>query len=88
MFSKIRLAIAIIKVININSQIKFIIIKYLQTATLYIRDVFLVMLVPPVFSIIVAGWWVFWIIAAIYVYSIGEITKSVNTPFATVTHEK
>lgn len=62
-------------------------IAIIKTATLYIRDVFLVMLVPPIFSLIVAGWWVFWIIAAIYVYSVGEITKSVDTPFATVKHE-
>lgn len=61
-------------------------IAIIKTATLYIIDVPLTLLVPPIFSVFVACWWVFWIIAMVYLYSDGVISKSESTPFATVKH--
>lgn len=39
-----------------------------------------VFFVPLVFFVIIAGWVVFWIISAIWVYSVGEATKSSTNP--------
>lgn len=49
------------------------------------------MFVPPVFTIIVAGWWVMWLFGYVYLYAIdtsGTIQKSSTTPFADVQHSE
>ncbi len=48
----------------------------------------LVMLVPPIFAIFVAGWFVFWLFGAIYLYSIGTPEKYLGSPFITIVHDK
>lgn len=73
---KIRLAIAVIK-----------------TAALFVRDEFEIILVPPVIAVCVGVLWVWWIISVVYkininnsyIVSLGEISGSGSTPFATVT---
>lgn len=67
-FSRIRMAIAIIK-----------------TAALFVMEVPTVMFVPPVFTIIVMGFWALWITSFFYIYSIGDIKGRADSPFATVT---
>lgn len=49
------------------------------------------MFVPPVFTILVACWWLMWLIGYIYLYAVDEtgvIKKSSSSMFATVTHSK
>lgn len=61
-------------------------IAIIKTATSYVAETPLVMLVPPIFVIINCGFWVFWIIFAIYVYSCGDVRKRDDLPFAQVDH--
>jgi len=59
-------------------------IAIIKTATIFVGDVPLVMLVPPIFTIFTAIFWTFWIFGAVYLYAIGTITKSADTPLASV----
>lgn len=40
------------------------------------------MLVPVMFFLIICGWIAWWIVSAVFVYSVGEIVKDDNTPLA------
>jgi succinate dehydrogenase/fumarate reductase cytochrome b subunit len=40
-------------------------IGIIKTATLYVRDNFSVMIVPPVIGIILGGFWVWWIVSVV-----------------------
>lgn len=60
-----------------------------QTTSQFVNDVWSTMFVPPIFTLIVAGWWVMWIIGYVYLYSVdesGTIKKDAKYPFADVQH--
>ncbi|CAD8147663.1 unnamed protein product [Paramecium octaurelia] len=59
-------------------------IAVIKTAALFVMEVPSVMLVPPIFSILVMGYWGLWIISFFYIYSMGDIKGSSDTPLATV----
>lgn len=59
-------------------------IAVIKTAALFVLEVPSVMLVPPIMSIIVAGYFALWIISFLYIYSMGDIKGSSDTPLATV----
>mmetsp|Transcript_123575 Transcript_123575/g.174184 ORF Transcript_123575/g.174184 Transcript_123575/m.174184 type:complete len:146 (-) Transcript_123575:109-546(-) len=62
-------------------------IAIIKTATLYVKDVPTSFLVPPLFTIALICWWVFWIFSFVYVYATADgFTGSETSPFATVNH--
>eukprot|EP00825_Cyclidium_porcatum_P019462 TRINITY_DN220_c0_g1_i3.p1 TRINITY_DN220_c0_g1~~TRINITY_DN220_c0_g1_i3.p1 ORF type:complete len:664 (-),score=98.29 TRINITY_DN220_c0_g1_i3:141-2132(-) len=62
-------------------------IAVIKTATVYVVDVPLVMFVPIFFTIITAGWWAFWIVTILNLYSHGFMYKSSNGPWASIDHK-
>lgn len=48
-------------------------IAIIKTAAIFVRDQFLVILVPPVITVFVAGLWFWWILTAVFVYSLATI---------------
>lgn len=61
-------------------------IAIIKTAAVFVKDEFLVILVPPVTALFVAALWFWWVYTALYVYALGEIKGTGSSPFATVTH--
>jgi len=59
-------------------------IAIIKTATAYVIDVPLSMLVPPCFTVLTGIWWLYWIFGVVYLYSVGTIVKSNTSPLATV----
>lgn len=59
-------------------------IAIIKTATLYVRDVPLAQLVPPVFTILNAVFWCVWLFGLVYIYSVGTFVKNGNSPLASV----
>lgn len=51
---------------------------------MFVRDCPLVLLVPLFVMVFVVGWIAYWISAALYLYSIGDVSKSTTTPFASI----
>lgn len=43
------------------------------------------MLVPVFFFFVISAWLAFWVISAIWVYSVGDVSKSSNSSFAHIT---
>lgn len=52
-----------------------------------IKDIPLLFLVPPIVTLLVGIYWMFWIFSFVYLYSVGEINKSPHGPFAAVKHD-
>ena len=50
-------------------------IAVLKSGTLYMRDVWVALLVPPFFFVISVGLYIYWMLATLYLYSAGDITK-------------
>lgn len=50
-------------------------IAIIQTATHYVTDTPEAMLIPPIFSLLTAVFWLCWMGAAVFVYSVGEFSK-------------
>lgn len=63
-------------------------IAIIKTATLFVMETPLVMLVPPLFAIFVVVWWGVWIVGFVYLYSVGTYAKSSGTFFVEVTHDE
>lgn len=63
-------------------------IAIIKTATLYVIDTPLSMLVPPFFAIAIAVWWGVWIFGFVHIYSWGTFKKSPTTIFGSVTHDE
>lgn len=59
-------------------------IAIIKTAAMFVMETPTVMLVPPTISIILMGFWALWIVALVYLYSVGEIKGSSDSPLATV----
>lgn len=59
-------------------------IAVIKTATLFVKDNFSIILVPPVIAVALAILWVWWIISVIYIVALGDIKGSGSTPFASV----
>ncbi len=55
---------------------------------MFVAEVKTSFLVPPFISIISLLLWAYWIIAFVFVYSVGDITGSPKGPFASVKWEK
>lgn len=62
LYTKIKLAIAIVKVHKKNAKIYF----FIQTASLFMKDCPLAILVPLFIFLVVVGWLAYWISAALY----------------------
>ena len=60
-------------------------IAVIKTAAIFVRDNFLILYVPIVFSVILGLFWLWWIASAVYVVSLGSITGDGTSPFAKVT---
>jgi len=59
----------------------------IKTAAVYVKDVPTSFLVPPIFSLLVAAFWIIWIFGFVYLYSFYDtIRKSDSSPFSTMTH--
>lgn len=48
-------------------------IAVIKTATVFMKDVWSALLVPPVIAIIAVAWWIIWVIFFVFVYSVGDI---------------
>jgi hypothetical protein len=59
-------------------------IAVIKSAALFVMEVPSIMLVPPVFTVLVMGYWGLWIIAFFYIYAMGDVKGSGSTPLATV----
>jgi len=59
-------------------------IAIIKTATLFVKDNFSIIGVPPVFGLFIAVFFVWWIISVVYIVATGDITGDKTTPFATV----
>lgn len=55
-----------------------------EAASDFVRSTPQVFMVPLIFFFIIASWSIFWIISAIYVYSVGEAEKSDTVPLANI----
>ncbi|CAD8120069.1 unnamed protein product [Paramecium sonneborni] len=62
-------------------------IGVVKTATLYVKDNFSVMIVPPIIGICLGILWVWWIVSVVYIVGLGDIKGDGSTPFATVTFD-
>ncbi|CAD8110212.1 unnamed protein product [Paramecium sonneborni] len=78
-------AFAVIGLICIFNKIRLA-IAVIKTAAMCVKDHFLLIFVPQVTAIVLAGLWFWWIYTASYVYAVGEIKGTGNSPFAEVTH--
>lgn len=56
----------------------------MEAASQFIKDTKSIFLVPVIFVFIIAGWIIFWVFSAVYVYSVGEVYRSEGTPIASV----
>ncbi|KAL4485812.1 hypothetical protein ABPG72_012352 [Tetrahymena utriculariae] len=66
-------------------------IAIIKTTSSYVAEVWTAMLVPPIFTCLVAGWWLMWLVGYVYLYAIdssGLIQKSNSSMFATVNHSQ
>lgn len=59
-------------------------VAIVKTASLFINDVKSVLLVPPFFILLFAFFWAFWISAALFLYSIGEVDPKEHIPVASI----
>ena len=57
----------------------------IEAASDFVRHTPSVFFIPIIFFIIIGCWVVFWVISAVYVYTVGEATKSANLPIANIT---
>lgn len=48
----------------------------------------MVLTVPPGGTIIAACFWTIWIFGGVYIYSVGDISGSPDSPFAAVEHDE
>mmetsp|Transcript_28845 Transcript_28845/g.51375 ORF Transcript_28845/g.51375 Transcript_28845/m.51375 type:complete len:642 (-) Transcript_28845:138-2063(-) len=48
-------------------------IAIMKTGTIYIKDVWHILFVPPVFFIVTLGIYIYWILACLFIYSSGDI---------------
>jgi len=60
-----------------------LVIAILKTSANFMGDNPKTLLLPPFFGILTIGFWIGWMIIALYVYSSGEIVAGSN-PFASV----
>lgn len=63
-------------------------IAIIKTAASFVMDTPTVMLVPPIISLIVMGFWALWIVSFFYIYSVGDIKGRNDSPLATVTWDE
>ena len=56
----------------------------MEAASDFVRNTPSIFAVPFLFFFIVGAWVVFWVISAIYVYSVGDAVKSENVPIANI----
>lgn len=61
-------------------------IAIIKTACVAIKDMPLMFVVPIVITVVVAIWWIWWLFSIAYLYSVGDISKSPNGPYAAVEH--
>lgn len=59
-------------------------IAIMQTTTDYINSTTRIFWVPVFFFVVIGIWTAYWWISAIYIYSVGDVSKRGNTPFATI----
>jgi hypothetical protein len=48
-------------------------IAIMEATSDFVRSTFQIFLVPIIFFVIIAVWIVFWVVSAIYVYSVGDV---------------
>lgn len=63
-------------------------IAIIKSAAIFIKDVPSALIVPIIVGALMVAFWAFWISMAIYVYAIGEIKGSSDSPFASITRSK
>jgi len=56
----------------------------MEAASDFVRQTPKVMMVPSIFLFFFGGFMVWWVISAVWLYSVGDIYKSSNSPFAEV----
>jgi hypothetical protein len=59
-------------------------IAIMTTTTDYINSTTRIFLVPIFFFFVLILWMAYWVVSAIFIYSVGDVSKSGNTPFATI----
>jgi hypothetical protein len=57
----------------------------IEAASDFVRNCLSVMFIPLFFFFITAAWVVFWVISAVYVYTVGDVKKADNLPIADIT---
>jgi len=57
-------------------------VAIMKAGTLYIRDVWYAMLVPPVFFLVIIAFYIWWVLAVLWIYSSGDIKQHGDTAFA------
>lgn len=64
-------------------------IAIIKTATVFMVETPMVLIVPPVMAVLNIIWWLLWVLAFVHVYSVGDISKRSNgSIFAKVDHTK
>lgn len=63
-------------------------IAIMKTSVSYIRDVWHSLCVPPVLFIFIVGIYVYWLVACLHLYATGEIYRSNQDVFPSVSREK
>lgn len=59
-------------------------VAIMKATSQFVQHTPTVFTVPFVFFFIIGGWVTFWVISAVYVYSVGTPVKSDDLPFATI----
>lgn len=62
-------------------------IAILKTAADFIKDTLRIFLVPIIFFFILAIWLTYWLVALIFIWSVGEVRSKQDTPFASIKWE-
>lgn len=60
----------------------------MQAASDFVRSTTRILMIPFVFFIVVGIWVVFWIISAVWVFSVGDAVKRNGVPFADIEWDK
>ena len=62
-------------------------IAIMKTAADFIRDTLRVFLVPVIFFFVIVIWLVYWLVALVFIYSVGDVRTEQEDVFASIEWE-
>ena len=65
-----------------------VLIVILKCSARFVNENMTIILVPPVFYVILIVWFIFWMVGAVYLYTVGEIDEKSSLPFGQFIYDK